>query len=356
MDFLGSYGSGDEGPEPVYKAVSDVVNAAPSVAIVSRDQPRHLRHDQKELTHNLTADVLLAPVQGPVNPFKFYSGGPGRRSGMGTIEDTVVDDYAFNEQYQTYQRSGFAVDISTNQILGSVEDYTAANGETAQMAKAVRQTAVKRKRSVLPEELGDEMSGPWAPLAEIQSIVPVLLLASPEEAVTAPSQPKETAGAASTTSISAAEVEEAPVDPSMHIVEPDEEAEMWEKVNERKLTFTLPPRPARGSVAGPARSTFHGPAEADYQGRPWTTAPSGVRPEEEFGSHDCFIPKKCIRKFTGHNKGVQAIEFFPRTGHLLLSGSLDSKCKIWDVYEDRNVRRTYAGHTEAVRYLRYHNI
>jgi pre-mRNA-processing factor 17 len=87
----------------------------------------------------------------------------------------------------------------------------------------------------------------------------------------------------------------------------------------------------------------------DYQGRPWTTAPSGVRPETSVDSHDCFIPTKCIKKFTGHTKGVQAIEFFPGTGHLLLSASMDGKCKIWDVYEDRNVRRTYAGHTEAVR-------
>ena len=37
-------------------------------------------------------------------------------------------------------------------------------------------------------------------------------------------------------------------DDLMHIVEPDEEEEMWEKVNERKINSTLPPRPSRGSV------------------------------------------------------------------------------------------------------------
>ena len=37
-------------------------------------------------------------------------------------------------------------------------------------------------------------------------------------------------------------------DPTIHIVEPDEEAEMWERVNERKISATLPPRPPRGSV------------------------------------------------------------------------------------------------------------
>ena len=40
---------------------------------------------------------------------------------------------------------------------------------------------------------------------------------------------------------------EKPIDPTMHILEPEEEDEMWEKVNERKMGYTMPPRPARGS-------------------------------------------------------------------------------------------------------------
>jgi hypothetical protein len=43
---------------------------------------------------------------------------------------------------------------------------------------------------------------------------------------------------------------------------------------------------------------------------------SGLRPDD--GDHQCFIPKKCVHKYTGHTKGVQAIEFFPEYGHLLL--------------------------------------
>jgi hypothetical protein len=31
--------------------------------------------------------------------------------------------------------------------------------------------------------------------------------------------------------------------PNVHIIEPDEEAEKWEKVNERKQRYLLPPRP-----------------------------------------------------------------------------------------------------------------
>lgn len=37
------------------------------------------------------------------------------------------------------------------------------------------------------------------------------------------------------------------------------------------------------------------------------------------------------------------------TGHLLLSASMDGKCKVWDVMGDRQVKRTYIGHTEGVK-------
>ena len=51
----------------------------------------------------------------------------------------------------------------------------------------------------------------------------------------------------------------------------------------------------------------------------------------------------------------QSIEFFPKYGHLLLSGSADTKVKLWDVYNRRNVKRTYFGHGAAVRHVNFND-
>jgi hypothetical protein len=59
----------------------------------------------------------------------------------------------------------------------------------------------------------------------------------------------------------------------------------------------------------------------DYQGRSYLYPPAELRPVD----HVCYIPKKVIHTWSGHTKGVQAIKFFPKYGHFLLSGSLDSK-------------------------------
>ena len=76
---------------------------------------------------------------------------------------------------------------------------------------------------------------------------------------------------------------------------------------------------ASAPAAGVTSSViFHGKETHDYQGRCWVEPPKGVHPDD--GDHECFVPKKPLHKWTGHNKGVQSIQFFPGTGHLLLSG------------------------------------
>ena len=100
--------------------------------------------------------------------------------------------------------------------------------------------------------------------------------------------------------------------------------------DERKFSHLLPARHTKDTTAGEASSIFHGKkgSEADYQGRPWTAPPAGLRGvSSEDPVHDCFVPKKLIHRYTGHGKGVQAVRWFPDTGHLLLTASYDGKVR-----------------------------
>lgn len=69
----------------------------------------------------------------------------------------------------------------------------------------------------------------------------------------------------------------------------------------------------------------------DYLGRSYLHIPTDVdvnlSPSEP-GLQECFKPKKCIHTYSGHTKGVNKIELFPGSGHLILSGSLDTRIKV----------------------------
>ena len=42
----------------------------------------------------------------------------------------------------------------------------------------------------------------------------------------------------------------------------------------------------------------------------------------------CYLPKKLIHTWSGHTKAVSSIKLFPKSGHLLLSTSMDCKVKV----------------------------
>jgi pre-mRNA-processing factor 17 len=69
----------------------------------------------------------------------------------------------------------------------------------------------------------------------------------------------------------------------------------------------------------------------------------------------CFLPKKLIHSWNGHQNGVQKILWFPNSAHLLLSGGLDGKVKIWDVFKERNCLSTYSGHARGIRDIAFSN-
>ena len=68
----------------------------------------------------------------------------------------------------------------------------------------------------------------------------------------------------------------------------------------------------------------------DYQGRSFMHVPQdvGVNLRSAEPPAKCFLSKKLIHTWTGHNKGIHAIRWFPSSAHLLLSCSMDSKIKV----------------------------
>mmetsp|Transcript_20725 Transcript_20725/g.29542 ORF Transcript_20725/g.29542 Transcript_20725/m.29542 type:complete len:604 (-) Transcript_20725:39-1850(-) len=134
-------------------------------------------------------------------------------------------------------------------------------------------------------------------------------------------------------------------------------AQQQDRLVERKMSHLLPPR-LEGEEATPIEPStkFHGAADFDYKGLPWTAPPAGVRPIlfGDVDHHRCYVPKKCVHRFTGHTKGVQRIRLFPGTGHLLLSAGIEGKCKVWSI-EQKQCMRTYIGHSAAVRDVQFNN-
>ena len=100
-------------------------------------------------------------------------------------------------------------------------------------------------------------------------------------------------------------------------------------------------KPAAPKIA--EKTMFHGKAEVDGAGRSWLEPPKGRKADNEFA----FLPKRWIHTWAGHTKGVNAIRFFPASGHLLLSAGLDGKVKIWDVFGSGKCMRTYLGFSKA---------
>ena len=134
-----------------------------------------------------------------------------------------------------------------------------------------------------------------------------------------------------------------------------EETSAMERLVERKMAHLLPPKMGHDQQAMEPSTTFHGAQEFDYKGRSWMAPPAGLGSVladggagDDVNHHKCYVPKKCVHRFTGHNKGVHRIRLFPQTGHLILSAGLDGKCKVWSVPE-KQVMRTYVGHTAGVR-------
>ncbi|KAF9452595.1 pre-mRNA splicing factor [Macrolepiota fuliginosa MF-IS2] len=282
------------------------------------------RPTDTQMNVNIPFQDMMLPLQGPENPFGERNRFLNQNALAGHVEEQSMSEHAFRAQHLTHSILGYSanpsVDPNAPAIIGSIEDAKANNFQTIDTLRASRgeRKKLKRKR----ENKGDlevvdgegAYVGPWASWKGEDNQVDFL------------------AG------VTAGDEEE----------EEEEEEEPEYTVKKAK--------PKKGAV-GQETSIFHGTSLTDYQGRTYMSPPVAEAPQlsQEVGSQDCFIPKVCIHTWTGHTQGVSVIRTFPETGHLFISGSMDTKIKLWDIYTHGNCLRTFHGHVKAVKDISFSN-
>ncbi|KAF6055352.1 WD domain, G-beta repeat family protein [Candida parapsilosis] len=105
----------------------------------------------------------------------------------------------------------------------------------------------------------------------------------------------------------------------------------------------------------PPSSEFVGSNKRDYQGRSFMHIPSELTKKIP-GDQECFVPKSVIHTFTkAHPKGVNKLQFFPHSGHLLLSCGNDATIKLWAIRDALELLRIYKGHKLAVKDISFNS-
>lgn len=296
MPLISGYSSSEGEPEPVERPtfIPSKINAAPDVKI----QP--------------TSNELAVTTNDDDNQ-------QIQKTITGHIEKQEFDDTTFEIQHRNYANLGYAKSIYDPSVI-------IGNGATAERMKKrditelkpskedkkrIKSKRAKRGKTDVVE--GDNSySGPWAKFNESSS--------SDDNDGGEPDQSSE---------------EEKEPETAKPAVSSDEEDE-----------------------GEPEESTeFYGEFEKDYQGRTYMSIPTdvGVNLRNESIPEECFVPKRQIHVWKGHNNGTNKIIFFPNSNHLLLSCGNDSKIYLWSVYHKRELLRGYFGHTKPIKDISFNN-
>jgi len=414
MDLLQKYGSDndDSGSDDDAKPKKDVVvsqtvkrpdrnylQAAPAVSLTasrhgssslalvsssSKGPPSGVQRSKGGeliLMNNPTKDVMYQPTYGPnLDDLKRPQGISGKTAGA--MEANVAFDHEhFKEQRAAFQRSGRAVAPTDDgqQVLRTTLGYSAQRLE-AFAAKEEKQKTSSSKRPRPDEGLSrrakkkdgkeplvygsdDEVEfGIWAPPSKEERWAAENSLSDIAKGGVEALAPEQLA--------EREYIKERNRQKGLED-EAKEEESAFDRLVERKMAHLLPPKIGDDDEPMEASTTFHGDQQVDYKGRSWIAPPAGLgnltadmtsgdhmnnqaAASLDMDHHRCYVPKKCVHRFTGHNKGVHRIRLFPRTGHLLLSGGLDGKCKVWSI-EQKQVMRTYVGHSAAVRDVQFNH-
>lgn len=247
---------------------------------------------------NIPYSDMMLPTQGPENPFGDRHKFANQNALAGHVEEQSMTEHAFRSQHLTHAMLGYSmnpsIDPNAPAVLGNIEAAKARGFATIDTVRAPKgeKKELKRKRKQKGDldivEGDGAYVGPWATWDGDE-----------------------------------------PHGGFLDGVEVDDGPEEEEEEVPEEIATTKKHKSKRGAF-GQETSIFHGKSMTDYQGRTYMHPPLAEAPnlQSEPGSQDCFIPKVCIHTWTGHTQGVAVIRLFPKTGHLMLSGSMDTKIKV----------------------------
>ena len=282
-------------------------NMAPQDALIVRQQA-----EPDHAVVPYSAEDLSRPKVGPANPFRDENQLVKRKNVLtGRAEETYVSEHTFRSKHRAVERRG-----------GPEREFQ-TGVQLKEEAARIRADRQKKGDATIAEGDGAYV-GPWAKHRR------------PEYEVVG-------------------EDEELASDEEYEIVDEDED------VVESGTVLQAPKESLARRKAveelGDETTTFHGSEEYDYQGRTYMHVPQDLDIDlrKDVGSVTNYIPKKQIHTWKGHSQPVTALQFFPSSGHLLLSGSADTTVKIWDVYHERELLRTYSGHSKSLSDICFNN-
>ncbi len=284
------------------------LTAAPAVQPnETMDKRLHLDPNAKEIKYNAKYEELFAPVVGPSNPFKSGQEAAHKNMLTGFVEPAHINDFQFDLERKTFHSYGFAHDPSVSaqsegKLIGSGDGAKAAEFKSVFEDNKVRP---KDKRKRVQNNDASDIEGYLGPWGKFQDEVTV-------------SEPT---------------------------TEDKEYLEGYLAKMKKRAKKQVDEKPIE------EKSTLHLKEPLDYQGRSFMHIPQdvGINLKSDSPPTKCFIPKRQIHTWQGHTKGVSRIKWFPKSAHLILSGGMDSKVKLWEVFNNRRCVRTYVGHKQAVK-------
>ncbi|PNY24901.1 Pre-mRNA-processing factor 17 [Tolypocladium capitatum] len=275
-------------------------NMAPKDALVVRQQA-----EPDHAVVPYSAENLSRPNFGPSNPFRDESNTQKRKNVLtGHAEETFLSEHTFRSKHRAVERRG-----------GPERE---CHGAAALKKEAARIRARREDKgdATITEGPGSYV-GPWAKYTRNEYEV-------------------------------VGEDEELASDEEYEVVEEDED--VVESGTLVQAPVAAIARRKEVEAMGEETTTFHGSEEHDYQGRTYMHVPQDLDVDlhKDARSFTNYIPKKQIHAWKDHSKAVTALRFLPGSGHLILSASADTTVKIRDVYHERELLRTYSGHSKAL--------